>query len=63
MDTKGDEDNTVGAGDLLEKVFTATGIKAAVEVVEKVTGKPCNCKKRQAKANNVRIPNIFKKKK
>lgn len=42
-----------GAGDLLEAVTTATGIKAATEAVSKATGKDCGCGKRRDKLNKL----------
>ena len=42
-----------GAGDLLEAVTTATGIKAATEAVSKATGKDCGCSKRRDKLNKL----------
>lgn len=41
-----------GLGDTIEKVTTATGIKAAVKYVSKKTGKDCGCAKRKAALNN-----------
>lgn len=38
-----------GLGDTIEKITTATGIK---QVVEKVVGKECGCKKRKEILNN-----------
>lgn len=43
-------------GDSIEKVTTATGIKAAVDYVAKKTGKDCGCAKRKAALNN---PNLL----
>ncbi len=40
-----------GAGDLVEAVTTATGVKAVVEKVSKATGKDCGCKKRKELLN------------
>jgi len=42
-----------GLGDTIEKITTATGIKAAVEKVAEVTGKPCGCQKRKDKLNRI----------
>lgn len=41
-----------GLGDTIDKITTATGIKAVVEAVEKITKKPCGCNKRKEKLNN-----------
>lgn len=40
-----------GAGDLVEAVTTATGIKAVVDKVSKATGKDCGCGKRKEALN------------
>lgn len=42
-----------GLGDTIEKVTTATGIKKAVELVAKATGKDCGCKKRKDTLNRM----------
>jgi hypothetical protein len=42
-------------GDTIEKVTTATGIKAAVDYVAKKTGKDCGCGKRKAALNNPKL--------
>ena len=42
-----------GLGDTIEKITTATGIKAAVEAVNKITKKPCGCGKRKDKLNKM----------
>jgi len=42
-----------GAGDLVEAVATATGIKAAVDLVSKATGKDCGCARRRDKMNQI----------
>lgn len=47
-----------GLGDAIEAVTEATGVKAVVEKVAKVTGKDCGCKKRRDKLNEM-VP--FKK--
>ena len=44
-----------GLGDTIERVVQATGVSKIVETVEKVTGKPCGCKKRK-KALNKAFP-------
>jgi hypothetical protein len=48
------EYNTVGLGDVIEKVTEATGIKTIVETVTK----ECNCDKRKEAMNQIRIPNL-----
>jgi len=40
-----------GLGDTIEKITTVTGIKAVVEKVAEVTGKPCGCQKRKDALN------------
>ena len=42
-----------GLGDTIEKITEATGIKAAVEVFNKLTGTDCGCEERKAKLNNL----------
>jgi len=42
-----------GAGDLVEAITAATGIKRAVETVAKVTGKDCGCARRRDKMNRL----------
>ena len=42
-----------GLGDTIEKINTATGIKKVVDTVSKVTKKPCGCKKRKEKLNDM----------
>ena len=42
-----------GLGDTIEKITTATGIKAVVEKVAEVTGKPCGCQGRKDTLNRV----------
>lgn len=42
-----------GLGDSIEKITKATGIKAAVDAVSKVTKKPCGCGKRKDKLNKM----------
>jgi len=44
-----------GLGDTIEKITTATGIKAVVEKVGKVTKKDCGCGQRK-KALNKAFP-------
>ena len=46
-----DKENSVGLGDVIEKVTKATGIK---KVVEAITD-DCGCEERKAKANKVRL--------
>jgi len=40
-----------GLGDTIEKITKATGIKAVVETLSKVTGKDCGCKQRKENLN------------
>jgi hypothetical protein len=42
-----------GLGDTVEKITTATGIKKVVDTISKATGKPCGCKERKEKLNNM----------
>jgi hypothetical protein len=42
-----------GLGDTIEKVTTATGIKAVVDTISKATGKDCGCNKRKEKLNKL----------
>jgi len=42
-----------GLGDTVEKITTATGVKAVVDTVSKVTGKDCGCNKRKDKLNKL----------
>ena len=42
-----------GLGDTIEKITEATGIKAAVEVFNKLTGTDCGCEERKNKLNNL----------
>ena len=51
-----DKKNSIGLGDVIEKVTEATGIKKIVEAVKK----DCGCKERKEKANAIRIkyPNV-----
>ncbi len=42
-----------GLGDTVEKITKATGIKAAVDAVSKITKKPCGCGARKEKLNNL----------
>ena len=49
-----DEQNSVGLGDVVEKVTNATGIKKLVETFTP-EGKDCGCDKRKEKLNSVRM--------
>ena len=40
-----------GLGDTIEKITTATGVKAVVDKVSKATGKPCGCQERRDTLN------------
>jgi|TARA_R110000764_G_scaffold28398_3_gene66783 hypothetical protein len=40
-----------GLGDTIEKITKATGVKAVVEKVAEVTGKPCGCAARRDSLN------------
>jgi hypothetical protein len=40
-----------GLGDTVEKITTVTGIKAVVDKVSQVSGKPCGCKERRDALN------------
>jgi hypothetical protein len=42
-----------GVGDVVEIAARMTGVKAAVQVVEKITGKPCGCEKRRDRMNKL----------
>ena len=42
-----------GLGDTIEKITEATGIKAAVEVFNKLTGTDCGCDKRKERLNQL----------
>ncbi len=44
------KEKSKGLGDSIEKITTATGIKAAVD---KITNGDCGCKKRKDKLNNM----------
>jgi len=41
-----------GLGDMIELITTATGIKAVVNKVSQVTGKPCGCPEKKEMLNN-----------
>lgn len=49
-----DQQNSVGLGDVVEKVTKVTGIKKLVETFTP-EGKDCGCDKRKEKLNNVRM--------
>jgi len=40
-----------GLGDTIEKITKATGVKAVVDTVSKITGKDCGCKARRDALN------------
>jgi hypothetical protein len=42
-----------GLGDTIEAITTATGIKAVVEVISKVTNTDCGCAKRKEMLNKM----------
>tara|TARA_R100001463_G_scaffold83819_6_gene138381 strand:+ start:3582 stop:3782 length:201 start_codon:yes stop_codon:yes gene_type:complete len=42
-----------GLGDSIEKITKATGIKAVVDKVSKVTETPCGCKERRDTLNRL----------
>jgi len=42
-----------GLGDTIGRFTKATGIQKATEIVEKVIKKPCGCKKRKEKLNDL----------
>lgn len=54
-----DKKNSIGLGDAIEKVTSATGIKKAAEAFTP-EGKDCGCKERKEKLNGTRIkyPNV-----
>ena len=45
---KYEKENSIGAGDIVEKITTATGIKAAVKFI---AGEDCGCEERQESWN------------
>tara|TARA_R110002020_G_scaffold99072_5_gene235370 strand:- start:1468 stop:1902 length:435 start_codon:yes stop_codon:yes gene_type:complete len=47
-----EDDNTLKAGDVIEKITTKTGIK---KVVKWLAGEDCGCKERKEKANKLKI--------
>ena len=44
---------SIGLGDTIEKITTATGIKNVVEVFSEITGVDCNCDARKEKLNKI----------
>ena len=50
---KGRKKKSEGLGDTIEKITTATGIKAAVEMFSKATGIDCGCDARKEKLNRL----------
>ena len=42
-----------GLGDTIERITTATGIKKAVDMIAKKTGKPCGCGERRDNLNRM----------
>jgi hypothetical protein len=42
-----------GLGDTIEKITTATGIKAVVDKISDITKKDCGCDKRKEKLNKL----------
>jgi hypothetical protein len=50
---KKDSQKSRGLGDSIEKFTKATGIKAVVDKVSKVTGKDCGCGQRRDALNRV----------
>ena len=50
---KGRKKKSDGLGDTIEKITTATGIKAAVEMFSKATGLDCGCDARKEKLNRL----------
>jgi hypothetical protein len=44
---------SVGLGDTIEKITTATGIKSVVETFSKITGVDCKCDERKEKLNQL----------
>jgi hypothetical protein len=47
-----DKENSIGLGDVIEKVTEVTGIKKAVEFI---AGEDCGCNERKQKANKTRF--------
>jgi len=52
LNAKFEENQTIGLGDVVEKITTVTGIKAIVEAFTP-EGKDCGCDKRKDKLNNL----------
>ena len=48
---------TKGLGDVVETITKATGIKAAVDLWSKTTGKDCKCEERKEKLNKLFLNN------
>jgi hypothetical protein len=44
---------SVGLGDTVEKITTATGIKNVVKIFTEITGVDCNCDARKEKLNKI----------
>lgn len=44
---------SVGLGDTIEKITTATGIKSVVDTFSEITGIDCKCEERKAKLNEL----------
>ena len=42
-----------GLGDVVENIAKATGVKAVVDKVSEVTGKPCGCAERRDAMNRM----------
>ncbi len=42
-----------GLGDSIARAFTALGADRIVKALERATGRPCGCKRRQAKLNEL----------
>jgi len=47
------QDKSRGLGDTVAKIAHKTGIAKLVEIKTKITGKPCGCKSRQNKLNEI----------
>ena len=50
------EAESVGLGDVVEKVTKATGVKKAVDTVFDAMGKDCGCADRKKRLNKIRLP-------
>tara|TARA_R100001460_G_C3535280_1_gene173929 strand:+ start:450 stop:614 length:165 start_codon:yes stop_codon:yes gene_type:complete len=44
---------SIGFGDSIHKLTTATGIKEVVDKVSKITGRPCGCEERRDTLNRI----------